>query len=90
MKCRHDRDAAPRLPLTAELVAQVTDSSMQKHCQARFWESLSSGEMDVERAALATAWWTSRGGREMVLYGDEPPNEDEFVMSGALLSESKL
>lgn len=78
------------LPLTAELVAQITDSSMQKHCQARFWESLSSGEMDVERAALATAWWTSRGGREMVLYGDEPPNEDEFLMSGALLSESKL
>jgi hypothetical protein len=78
------------LPLTAELVAQITDSSMQQHCQARFWESLSSGEMDVERAALAVAWWTSRGGREMVLYGDEPPNEDEFTMSGALLPESKL
>jgi hypothetical protein len=78
------------LPLTAELVAQITDSSMQKHCQARFWESLSSGEMDVERAALAAAWWTSRGGREMVLYGDEPPNEDEYLMSGALLQESKL
>jgi hypothetical protein len=78
------------LPLTAELMAQIKDSSMQQHCRARFWESLSSGEMDVERAALAVAWWTSRGGREMVLYGDEPPNEDEFMISGALPLESKL
>jgi hypothetical protein len=78
------------LPLTAELVGQITDSAMRQHCQERFWESLSSGEMDVERAALSVAWWTSRGGREMVLFGDEQPTEDEFLMSGALLSESKL
>jgi hypothetical protein len=78
------------LPLTAELVAQITDSSTRQRCQERFWESLSSGEMDVERAGLCVAWWTSRGGRETVLYGDEQPAEDEFLMSGALLSESKL
>ena len=78
------------LPLTAELVAQITDSSMRQRCQERFWESLSSGEMDVERAGLSVAWWTSRGGREMVLFGDEQPTEDEYLMSGALLPESKL
>jgi hypothetical protein len=78
------------LPLTVELVAQIADSAMRQHCQERFWESLSSGEMDVERAALSVAWWTSRGGREMVLFGEEQPTEDEFLMSGAFLPESKL
>jgi hypothetical protein len=78
------------LPLTAELVAQILDSAMRQRCQERFWESLSSGEMDVERAAVSVAWWTTQGGREMVLFGDEPPAEDEYLMSGALLQESKL
>jgi hypothetical protein len=78
------------LPLTAELVAQILDSAMRQRCQERFWESLSSGEMDVERAAVSVAWWTTRGGREMVLFGEEPPAEDEYLMSGALLQESKL
>lgn len=78
------------LPLTAELVTQIKDSTMRQRCQERFWESLSGGEMDVERAAVCVAWWTSRGGREMVLYGEDQPAEDEFLMSGALLPESKL
>ena len=78
------------LPLTAELVNQITDSTMRQRCQERFWESLSSGEMDVERAALSVAWWTSRSGKEMLLFGDEPPTEDEYLMSGALVPESKL
>jgi hypothetical protein len=78
------------LPLTAELVAQIRDSAMRQRCQERFWESVSGGEMDVERAAVSVAWWTTKGGREMVLFGDEPPAEDEDLMSGALLQESKL
>lgn len=78
------------MPLTAELVSQIRDSAMQQRCQQRLWESLSSGEMDVERAALAVAWWTSRGGKEMVLFGDELPAEDEYLMSGALVHDSKL
>ena len=78
------------LSLTAELVAQITNPSMRQHCEQRFWESLSSGEMDVERAALCVAWWTSRGGRELVLFGDEPPAEDDYLMSGALPPGSKL
>ena len=78
------------LPLTAELLARIDDSSLRQRCQERFWEALSSGEMDVERAAIAVAWWTTRGGREMVLFGDEPPEEDLTLMSGALQHESKL
>lgn len=77
------------LPLTASLVVQVEDPDMRRTCQDRFWEAMSSGEMDVERAALCVAWWSSSGGREQVLRSYEalPKN---YVMSGALPTESKL
>lgn len=39
-------------------------------CRERLWEVLSGGEMDVERSQLCVAWWSTRGGREMTLYGD--------------------
>jgi hypothetical protein len=45
--------------------------------------------MDVDRAAACVAWWTSRGGREHVMFG-APPEEQEYTMSGALPSETKL
>lgn len=55
------------------------------------WEALSSGEMDVDRANYCVTWWTTLGGREMVLFGqDEMPGP---YMSGALVPvapESKL
>lgn len=38
-------------------------------CRERLWEVLSGGEMDVERSQLCVAWWTTRGGREMALFG---------------------
>lgn len=43
----------------------------------RFWDSLSSGEMDVERAYFCVTWWSTRGGRELVLFGEEPRNQQE-------------
>jgi hypothetical protein len=77
------------LPLTAALVIQVSGGEMRRACQDRFWEAISGGEMDVERAALCVAWWSTRGGKESllenkkVLYGD-------YAMSGALPMDSKL
>jgi len=76
------------LVIAAECVQRLNDGIQKTECQRRFWDVLSSGEMDVERAALCVAWWTSRGGRELVLYGDEIP--EVFQMSGALSQESKM
>ncbi|KAI9767918.1 MAG: hypothetical protein M1840_005411 [Geoglossum simile] len=50
------------LDLTAELVA-----AGETEVRERFWEVLSSGEMDVERAGVCVVWWGTRGGREKVL-----------------------
>jgi hypothetical protein len=69
------------LPLTTDLLNAVQDGPMREHCKARFWEVLESGEMDVERSAVCVTWWTTRGGRERVLFGDV--NAGPF-MSGAL------
>ncbi|KAI3020736.1 hypothetical protein CBS147347_8346 [Aspergillus niger] len=59
------------LPLTAHLLNTIKTPDMHKQCVKRFWEALSSGEMDVERAHFCVTWWSTRGGRELVLYGDE-------------------
>jgi len=74
------------LPLAADLLSIIQDSYMREHCKARFWEVLESGEMDVERSAVCVAWWSSRGGRESVLFGREPGDEGPF-MSGGLGNE---
>ncbi|RAH70438.1 putative peroxisomal membrane protein Pex17 [Aspergillus aculeatinus CBS 121060] len=57
------------LPLTAQLLTAIRAPDMHKLCVERFWEALSNGEMDVERAHFCVTWWSTRGGREMVLYG---------------------
>jgi hypothetical protein len=77
------------LPLTAALVVQIGDGEMRRACQVRFWEAISGGEMDVERAALCVAWWNTRGGREHVLESNKALQSDH-VMSGALPMEGKL
>lgn len=59
------------LPLSADLLNHIEDYEMREFCKARFWEVLESGEMDVDRSAVCVAWWTTRGGREMVLLGRE-------------------
>ena len=66
---------------------------MRKACQERLWDALSSGEMDVERANLCVTWWSTRGGREMVLFGTDENSQQGPYMSGALGAanpESKL
>lgn len=80
------------LPLTATLVNQIPDLSMRDHCKKQFWDTLVNGEMDPERSQICVTWWTSRGGRETILYGDEGahgPSEMPYMMSGAL-SDDRL
>lgn len=77
------------LVIAAEQIHKITDAIQKDDCQKRFWEVLSSGEMDVERAAVCVTWWTSRGGRELVLYGDVMADLP-WSMSGALKEENRL
>ena len=91
-------DALPFLPndsleewlsIVADTLKFVQDQTMLHTCRQRFWEVLSNGEMDVTRAAQCVVWWSTRGGREIVLYGDHDKDEGPF-MSGALGESSKL
>ncbi len=77
------------LPLTAELLHKVRHPGQRQQCQRRLWATLSNGEMDVERAALCVAWWTSRGGREHAMLGEQPEEQD-YTMSGALQPGNNL
>jgi hypothetical protein len=84
-------DALPLLPLNileewlslaADYLNMIDDRSMREHCRARFWELLESGEMDVERSAVCVGWWSTRSGREKVLYGREIAREGPFMSGG--------
>jgi hypothetical protein len=70
------------LPLAADLLNHIQDRGMREHCKKRFWEVLEGGEMDVERSAVCVSWWSTRGGRERVLFGDQ--GERGPFMSGGL------
>ncbi|MCJ1467099.1 hypothetical protein MMC07_005721 [Pseudocyphellaria aurata] len=76
------------LPIAAETIHTVQDENMRNQCQQRFWDILSNGEMDANCAAVCVSWWSTRGGREFVLYGTKKV-EDTF-MSGGLGDRSKL
>ena len=79
------------LPLTAELINAIADRGMRRACVDRFWTAISGGEMDVDRAHCCVTWWSTHGGREVVLFGAEPASDDGQdgaeggpFMSGAL------
>ncbi|KAL3964770.1 hypothetical protein ACCO45_001774 [Purpureocillium lilacinum] len=86
-------DSLPFLPLplveewlaiTAQAMNEIADPRLRAPVKDRFWDVLVNGEMDVERSTIGVAWWGTKGGRELVLFGGrgEAP-----MMSGALLSE---
>ncbi|MDI1488929.1 MAG: hypothetical protein OHK93_008206 [Ramalina farinacea] len=77
------------LELTAASLAVINDPNQYQICLQRFWEVLSNGEMDVDRASLCLAWWGTRGGREAVAYRDVIEQEGA-LMSGALMEQTKL
>ncbi|KAI9853020.1 MAG: hypothetical protein M1838_002799 [Thelocarpon superellum] len=63
------------LPPVAQMTRSIADPVQRDIVTARFWDVVSAGEMDVQRAARCVAWWGTRGGREAVLglpaQGDE-------------------
>lgn len=85
------------LPLAAQLINTITDRDMRHACIDRFWEAIAGGEMDVDRSYCCITWWSTEGGRELVLFGAETaPGESDDTgpyMSGAVggvAPESKL
>lgn len=76
------------LHIAAVSINTIDDEGLKQVCRERFWEVLSGGEMDVDRAAVCVTWWTTKGGRQQVLEGVK--EADNFVMSGGLGPSSKL
>lgn len=77
------------LPIVAQSLHNVQDKQMLQVCRQRMWEVLSNGEMDVDRSGICVAWWSTRGGKEMVLSELSGRDEGPF-MSGALVEACKL
>ncbi|OHF02661.1 peroxin 8 [Colletotrichum orchidophilum] len=81
------------LTLTAQAMNEIVEPAVRQPVRDRFWEVLVSGEMDVERATIGVAWWTTKGGRELVVGRDallrQQPQQKMPVMSGAIMDESK-
>lgn len=77
------------LPMAADLVNRIEDTVMREYCKEHFWHILVGGEMDPDRSGVCHAWWSTGGGRDMLLFG----RDDAAVMSGGLPDqggESKL
>ncbi|KAK6007291.1 hypothetical protein QM012_006299 [Aureobasidium pullulans] len=77
------------LPLTATATRMITDPAMREYCKKHFWEVLVGGEMDPERSQICVRWWTSRGGRELLLDIDDVP-DDGYCMSGGSGEQEKV
>ncbi|CAL8580821.1 hypothetical protein XPA_006538 [Xanthoria parietina] len=67
------------LPAIPRLCYRVQDPVLRHVCYSGFWDVLSDGEMDLDRAVLCANWWNTGGGREMVLSGGEK------VISGSMI-----
>lgn len=90
-------DALPFLPLpivedwmtiVGTALHEIADVAMRESTKHRLWEILGSGEMDVERATIGVAWWGTKGGRELVLFGPtQQTRQEPFLMSGAIVDE---
>ena len=78
------------LNISADLLCKIESRAQRAICQQRFWDTLSNGDMDVDRAANCVGWWNNNGGRELVTLGHLPEADDEYTMSGALVQDSKL
>ncbi|KAL4778312.1 hypothetical protein BJX76DRAFT_362856 [Aspergillus varians] len=88
------------LPLIANLINHVSEPEMRSVCVERFWDTLSNGEMDVDRAHYCVTWWSTKGGREMILLGSEnnaiaqsdDPGQGAYMTGaiGGVAPESKL
>ncbi|KAK3711245.1 hypothetical protein LTR37_009839 [Vermiconidia calcicola] len=91
-------DTLPQLPLdlldewlslAVEMVNAIDKNPTREHCKQHFWHTLVGGEMDPNRSGVCHDWWSTRGGREMLLFGKEEEYQQSFSMSGALPDESR-
>ncbi|TGO58828.1 hypothetical protein BOTNAR_0174g00190 [Botryotinia narcissicola] len=78
------------LPISADVLNSIEDNYMRERCKARFWEVLESGEMDVERSALCVGWWSTRGGRDQILFGRETQDVGPYMSGGLGEIRSRL
>lgn len=77
------------LPIVADSMNTIENLDQQHKCKQRFWEVLSNGGMDVDRAAICVTWWGTRGGRDSVIINRNHQTEGPF-MSGGRGETSKL
>ena len=79
------------LPSSADMINSIEDPAMREHCKEHFWHTLTDGEMDPNRSQVCHAWWSTAGGREVVLFGREAFEQEgeSFTMSGALPDEAR-
>ena len=80
------------LPLAAKLIHTIPIPEMRTACGKRFWDVIVGGEMDPDRSQTCVTWWSTRGGRDLVLFGPKGKSLDlneETMMSGALPTESE-
>lgn len=77
------------LPLAANLVNAVDDSAMREYCRTHFWHILVGGEMDPNRSGVCHEWWSTGGGRDLLLFGREDADQQALSMSGALPDEGR-
>ncbi|EEQ31589.1 peroxin 8 [Microsporum canis CBS 113480] len=75
------------LDLTVDIINRIPDKDMRRKCQEKFWDTLSNGDMDVERANFCVTWWSTRSGRDMLLQKSEEEDAQMLSMSGGLLSQ---
>ena len=77
------------LPLTASLVNRIPDLPVRDRSRSHFWDVIVGGDMDPERSQVCVTWWTSEGGRELLLYGGMESSEadQQYLMSGGLNEE---
>ena len=76
------------LPIVARSLKIIQSDAMLQACRQRFWEVLSSGELDVERAEVCVAWWNTKGGRDLVLFGSQLTSDP--LISDSVNEASKL
>ncbi|KAL8658441.1 MAG: hypothetical protein Q9226_001009 [Calogaya cf. arnoldii] len=79
LPCLHPEALENWLPVTARLCHLVQDPALRHVCHHRFWDVMSNGEMDLDRAALCVNWWNTERGREMVLYGEEKARSGDLI-----------
>ncbi|ROV99093.1 hypothetical protein VMCG_06663 [Cytospora schulzeri] len=78
------------MTIVAMSLHEIHDVALREGAKQRFWEILGSGELDVERAAIGVAWWGTKGGRELVVFGPARRSQGPqgaFLMSGAIVDD---